>query len=142
MRIMLSSKARAARPFLHDRHFSAASSFQIGASRGRRMVSSGMLARVSLRLGCDALLRHDRDDPACWVARLNFHHRTDHPRDRQSLQHHRRLLAPVLSVAAASSLYWISNFDSLHASPMVAVCETVPRRSARYQRTVKQKFPM
>src|ERR1700736_2460750 len=25
------------RPFLHDRHFSAASSFQIGLSRGRRM---------------------------------------------------------------------------------------------------------
>src|ERR1700737_2542532 len=25
------------RPFLHDRHFSAASSFQIGVSRGRRM---------------------------------------------------------------------------------------------------------
>src|SRR6266404_826734 len=35
------------RPFLHDRHFSAASSFQIGVSRGRRIASSGMLARVS-----------------------------------------------------------------------------------------------
>jgi hypothetical protein len=34
------------RPFLHDRHFSAASTFQIGVSRGRRIASSGMLARV------------------------------------------------------------------------------------------------
>jgi hypothetical protein len=37
------------RPFLHDRHFSAASSFQIGVSRGRRIASSGMLALVSQR---------------------------------------------------------------------------------------------
>jgi hypothetical protein len=29
-----------------DRHFSAASSFQIGVSRGQRMASSGRLARV------------------------------------------------------------------------------------------------
>jgi hypothetical protein len=34
----------------HDRHFSAASSFQIGVLRGRRMCSSGMLALVSQRL--------------------------------------------------------------------------------------------
>jgi hypothetical protein len=33
----------------HDRHFSAASSFQIGVSRGRRTASSGMLALVSQR---------------------------------------------------------------------------------------------
>jgi hypothetical protein len=32
-------------PFFHDRHFSAASSFKIGVSRGRRIASSGMLAR-------------------------------------------------------------------------------------------------
>jgi hypothetical protein len=37
------------RPFLHDRHFSAASSFQIGVSRGRRIASSGRLAWVSQR---------------------------------------------------------------------------------------------
>jgi hypothetical protein len=37
------------RPFLHDRHFSAASSFQIGVSRGRLIASSGRLARVSQR---------------------------------------------------------------------------------------------
>jgi hypothetical protein len=30
----------------HDRHFSAASSFHIGLCRGRRMASSGMLARI------------------------------------------------------------------------------------------------
>jgi hypothetical protein len=36
-------------PFLHDRHFNAASSFQIGVSRGRRIASSGMLASVSQR---------------------------------------------------------------------------------------------
>lgn len=28
-----------------------------------------------------------------------------------------------------SGLYWISNFDSLHASPRVAVRDTVPRRA-------------
>jgi hypothetical protein len=38
------------RGVLHDRHFNAASSFQIGVSRGRRMASSGRLARVSQRL--------------------------------------------------------------------------------------------
>jgi hypothetical protein len=37
------------RPFLHDLHFSAASSFQIGVLRGRRIASSGMLASVSQR---------------------------------------------------------------------------------------------
>jgi hypothetical protein len=31
----------------HGRHFSAASSFQIGVSRGRLIASSGMLASVS-----------------------------------------------------------------------------------------------
>src|ERR1700681_1615792 len=40
------------RPFLHDRHFSAASSFQIGVSRGRRIASSG-------RLACLAAMAHD-----------------------------------------------------------------------------------
>jgi hypothetical protein len=35
-------------PFLHDRHFNAASSFQIGVSGGR-IASSGMLALVSQR---------------------------------------------------------------------------------------------
>ena len=40
----------ACRPFLHDRHFRAASSFQIGVSRGRRMALSGRLARVLHRL--------------------------------------------------------------------------------------------
>jgi hypothetical protein len=34
------------RPFLHDRHFSAGSSFRIGVSRERRIASSGMPARV------------------------------------------------------------------------------------------------
>jgi hypothetical protein len=57
-------------------------------------------------------------------------------------KHQSRLFAPVLGVAATSSLYWISNFDSLHASPMAAVRETVPRRSAPYQGSVNQKVPM
>ena len=34
------------RPFWHDRHFSAASNFQIGVSRGRPMASNGRLACV------------------------------------------------------------------------------------------------
>ena len=38
------------RPFRHERHFSEASSFQIGVSRGRRMAFSGRLARVLQRL--------------------------------------------------------------------------------------------
>ena len=38
------------RPFRHDRHLRAASGFQIGVSRGRRMASSRMLARVLQRL--------------------------------------------------------------------------------------------
>jgi hypothetical protein len=37
------------RPFLHDRHFSEASSFQSGVSRGRRIASSGKLARILQR---------------------------------------------------------------------------------------------
>jgi hypothetical protein len=37
------------RGVLHERHLSAASSFQIGVSRGRRIASSGRLARVSQR---------------------------------------------------------------------------------------------
>jgi hypothetical protein len=37
------------RPFLHDRHFRAASSFQIGVSRERRIASSGKFARVRQR---------------------------------------------------------------------------------------------
>ena len=37
----------ACRPFRHDRHFNEASSFQIGVSRGRRMASSGRLARLA-----------------------------------------------------------------------------------------------
>jgi hypothetical protein len=45
--------------------------------------------------------------------------RANHSSDRQSVQYHCRLFAPVLSAAAALGLYWISNFDSLHASPMV-----------------------
>jgi putative SOS response-associated peptidase YedK len=36
-------------PFRHDRHFSEASSFQIGVLRGRLIASSGMLALVSHR---------------------------------------------------------------------------------------------
>jgi len=38
------------RPFLHDRHFNAASSFHIGVSRDCRIASSGTLARVLQRL--------------------------------------------------------------------------------------------
>jgi hypothetical protein len=37
------------RPFLHDQHFSADSSFQIGVACGRRIASSEMLARVLQR---------------------------------------------------------------------------------------------
>jgi hypothetical protein len=42
----------------------------------------------------------------------------------------RALSPPVLGVAAAPGLYRTRDFDSLHASPMVAVGETVPRCSA------------
>jgi hypothetical protein len=43
------------------------------------------------------------------------------------------LAPPILGVAATSGLYWIRNFDNLHAAPMVAVRETVPRQSSPYQ---------
>ncbi len=52
---------------------------------------------------------------------LTFITERDHPSDSQSLQHHCGLLAPVLGAAAAPGLYWISNFEGLHASPMVAI---------------------
>lgn len=71
-------------------------------------------------------------------ARLNFHDRTDHPRDRQSVQHHCRPFAPILGKAAASRLSRVSNFYRLHATPMVAVRDTVLRRSAPYQGRVNQ----
>jgi hypothetical protein len=95
--------------------------------RGRRIASRGY-RRGSLKARLRCLLGHDRDDPARWVARLNFHYRTDHPSDWQSIQHHCRLFAPVLGAAAALGLYSISNFDSLHASP---VRNTAPRRFPR-----------
>jgi hypothetical protein len=38
----------------------------------------------------------------------------------------RALSPPVLGVAAAPGLYRTRDFDSLHASPMVAVSETSP----------------
>jgi hypothetical protein len=78
------------------------------------------------------------DSPPRWVARLNFHDRTDHPRDRQSVQHHYRPFAPILGKAAASRLSRVSNFYRLHATPMVAVRDTVLRRSAPYQGRVNQ----
>jgi hypothetical protein len=92
--------------------------------------------RRDLELGRHALLCYHRDGPAHRIAGLMLLYRTDHPRDRQSVQHHSRLLAPILGEAATSGLYRISNIDSLHASPAVAVRETVPRRPARYRATV------
>jgi len=50
------------RPFLQERHFSEASSFHIGVSRGRRMASSGRLARLAPDAGeRAAALRWARD---------------------------------------------------------------------------------
>jgi hypothetical protein len=37
------------RPFLHDRHFRAASSFQIGVSRGRRYLPVSTLSGLFLK---------------------------------------------------------------------------------------------
>ena len=79
--------------------------------------------RRDLELGRHALLCYHRDGPAHGIAGLMllYLYRTDHPRHRQSVQHHSRLLAPILGEAATSGLYRISNIDSLHASPIVAV---------------------
>jgi hypothetical protein len=64
-------------------------------------------------------------------------YRTNHPCHRQSIQHHGRPLAAILGIAATSSLYRISNLNTLHTSPMVTARETVPRRcAARYTATV------
>jgi hypothetical protein len=43
-------------------------------------------------------------------------------------------------LSSTPGLYWISNFDSLHASPMVAVRETVPRRAVSYREVVNSKL--
>ena len=72
-------------------------------------------------VACHSLFGDHRDGPAHGIAGLMLLYGTDHPRDRQSVQHHSRLLTPVLSVAATSGFYRISNIDSLHASPIVAV---------------------
>jgi hypothetical protein len=82
-----------------------------------------------------ALLRYHCDGPARRT-RLMLLDRTDHPRDRRSIQHHSRRLAAILGETATSGLCRISNFDRLHESPKVAVRETIPRRSARYRATV------
>jgi hypothetical protein len=75
-----------------------------------------------------------RDGPAHGMMLLN---RTDHSGDRQSIQHHSRLQASKLREAAASGFYGISNLNRLHASTrIVAVRETIPRRSARYRANV------
>jgi hypothetical protein len=71
----------------------------------------------ALRLGCDARLRNDRDDPARRIAGLNFHDRTDQPRDERSLYGQGCFLAAMLVIAAASRDFWISRLERLHASP-------------------------
>ena len=72
-----------------------------------------------------ALLGDHRDGPARGIAGLMFLDRTDHSRDRQSVQHHSRFLTPILSEAATSGFFRISNLDGLHTSPLVTVRETV-----------------
>jgi hypothetical protein len=66
-------------------------------------------------LGCGEWLRYDRDDPTRRSAGPIFEHRTDHPRDGQSLYGQLRLFAPILGVAAASRQFWINYLELLHA---------------------------
>jgi len=66
-------------------------------------------------LGCGEWPRYDRDDPTRRSAGPIFEHRTDHPRDGQSLYGQLRLFAPILGVAAASRQFWINYLELLHA---------------------------
>jgi hypothetical protein len=80
------------------------------------------------RLGGDARLVRDRDDPARRVAELNLHDRMDQPRDERSIYRHGCLLTTMLAMAAAPRDFWISRLERLHAY-QIAPCETVPRGS-------------
>ena len=71
----------------------------------------------SRRLGSYARLGNDRDDPARRVAGLNFHDRTDQPRDERSLQGQGCFLAAMLIVAAASRDFCVDRLKRLHALP-------------------------
>jgi len=59
-----------------------------------------------------------RDGPTQWGLGLMLLHPTDHAGYRRPIKHHSRLLAPILSDAATTSFFRISNFDELHISPM------------------------
>jgi hypothetical protein len=87
-------------------------------------------------LGRHALLGDHGDRPAHGIAGLMFPYGAEHSGDRQSVQGHSRTHTPILSVARTPCLYWISDLELLHASPAVAVRETVPRRFARYRAIV------
>jgi hypothetical protein len=80
---------------------------------------------------------HGNTPPRC-EAGLIFLNGPDYSRYRQSVQNHSCLFAPQLGEAAASRHFWIGYLKRLHLSPMVAVRDTIPRRSADYRAIVKQ----
>jgi hypothetical protein len=58
---------------------------------------------------------NDRDEPACGVAAgLNFHDRTNHPRDERSIDRQGCLLATVLVITTAPRHFCISRLESWH----------------------------
>jgi hypothetical protein len=75
---------------------------------------AGIRSGALVRLGSDARLGNDRDDPARRVAGLNFHDRTDQPSDGRSLHRHGCFLAAMLIIAAASRDFWIGRIKRLH----------------------------
>ena len=86
----------AERPFRHDRHFRDASSFQIGVSRGRRMASSGKLARVLQRLHSTSSQPSPRGDQPPVPSREQVRRQSAGNAGRVS-----RLSAPVVRNAGA-----------------------------------------
>jgi hypothetical protein len=85
------------------------------------------------RLGRDAGLIDDRDEPALRVARLNFHDGPDQSSDERSPYGQGCFSAAMLRKAAASRDFCIDRFERLHAY-QEAGRETVPRQSARIDR--------
>ena len=81
------------------------------------------------------LLRYHGDYPPRQCTGPIFLDCTDHPGDRQSIQHQSRPLAPVLGIAATSSFQWVRDLDGLQfgISNAVAVRGTAPRPLIGYR---------
>ena len=89
----------------------------------------------------DVLLRDDCDDPAHWCAGCNLPHRADQSRHQRALDRQRRSFVPILGVPATTRQSLISCLERFHASPMVAVRDTSPRRTKDISETLNKNVP-